>query len=63
MLDVVAALDHEYVYGEVPPLGTDWAAPLLPALQPTLVDTVAFANKAFGCVIVTVPVALQLLLS
>ena len=57
ILEVVALLDQAYVYGKVPPLGADCALPVFPLLQPSLVETVAFANKAFGCVIVTEAVA------
>ena len=63
MDEVVALLDHAYVYGEVPPLGKDWATPLLPPLQPAFAVMLALATSAVGAVIVTVPVALQLLLS
>jgi hypothetical protein len=60
MLEVVAPLLHAYVYAGVPPLGADWALPLLLPLQLTLLTTVALAKStAAGCVIVTLPVAVH----
>ena len=54
--------DHEYVYGDVPPLTEIEAVPLLPPLQLTLPGT----NEALiadGCVTTVLPATVQPLAS
>ena len=54
---------HEYVYPAVPPLAVTVAPPVLePQLAPVVAEITAL-NEAVGCVIITVPVPVQLFAS
>ena len=60
---VVAPVDHEYVYGAVPPAALAFAPPLLPPLHKSLLVIVAVAESDAGWVMVMDAVLEQLLAS
>jgi hypothetical protein len=52
----VLPLDHEYVYGCLPPDGVQDALPFADPLQVGLPCAIAVTDNAFGCAIVTAAV-------